>query len=234
MNDKNRRYLEAAQRCRQWIIVYLAFIPAGSMLQIKTVAFTNLVNELDELVGQLESAVGEGLSATDVKGSERLELISVMEKVRNAARAAETDHPGTRDRYRYTTTMPNQDLLAAGRSFAEGGSADEAMLVTYGAPAGWMIAMNEACDEFEASFAQQDAAIGGRIAKKATINEKMDEMISLKATIGHMIPNFFAGNTGAIAAWASAAHIEASPKKKKKPDDDPGESGGSSGNENAQ
>jgi hypothetical protein len=167
MNDKNRRYLESGQRCRQWIIDFVALIPVGSMFETKTGLLTAVVNTLETLLGEVEEFVGEGLSATDVKGSERLDLLEIMSRVRDAARAAEFDHPGTRDRYRYTTNMSHQALLAAGRAFAAGGVADEDLLESYGAPDKWPLAVTQACDAFEASMGQQDSAVGSRVAKNA-------------------------------------------------------------------
>ena len=95
----------------------------------------------------------------------------------------------------------NRRYPEAGRSFAEGGTTDEALLVTYGALAGW----TAGCDSFEAAFGQQDSAVGSRIAKNAEINDKLSQIIALKTTISHMVPNFCSGNPGAIAAWNSAA-----------------------------
>ena len=74
-----------------------------------------------------------------------------------------------------------------------------------------------ACDACEASFGQQDRAVGSRIAKNAELGDKITQMIALKSTITHMVPNFAATNPGAIAAWNSAAHVEAPPKSKPKP-----------------
>ena len=71
-----------------------------------------------------------------------------------------------------------------------------------------------ACDAFEAAFGQQDSAVGSRIAINAETNDKIAQMIALKSAITHMVPNFAANNPGAIAAWHSAAHVEAPPKKK--------------------
>jgi hypothetical protein len=45
----------------------------------------------------------------------------------------------------------------------------------------------------------------------------MEEFITLKASVGHMVPNFCQGNPGAIAAWNTAAHVEKAPEKKKPP-----------------
>lgn len=74
-----------------------------------------------------------------------------------------------------------------------------------------------ASDAYEASFGQQDSAVGSRIAKNAETGDKVAQMIALKATVTHMVPNFAANNPGAIAAWNSAAHVEAPPKAKPKP-----------------
>ncbi|MBL8180882.1 MAG: hypothetical protein JNL64_04660 [Blastocatellia bacterium] len=217
MNDKNRRYLESGQRCRQWIVDNPLLIPPGSMFETETGEFTTMIDALENIAGAIESFVGEGLSATDVKGSERLDLIDIMKRVRDAARAAEATNPGTRDRYRYTTNMSHQALLAAGRSFVSGGAADEALLVSWGAPANWPDLVAAACDAFEASFGQQDSAVGSRIAKNAEFNDLMAQMIAKKSTISHMVPNFCHGHPGAIAAWNAAAHVESPPKKKAPP-----------------
>lgn len=74
-----------------------------------------------------------------------------------------------------------------------------------------------ACDAYEASFGQQDSAVGSRIAINAETNDKIAQMITLKSTITHMVPNFCTNNPGAIAAWTSAAHVESPPKKKVPP-----------------
>lgn len=213
MNDYIRRNLESGQRCRQWFIDFVALIPAGSIFQTKSAAMTAEVNDLETIAGQQEAAESEGLSATDVKGSERADLIAEMDPVRTAARAAEFDHPGTRDRYLFTRSMSNQNLLAAGRSFAAGGTTDAALLEGYGAPAGWPAAITAACDAFEATFAVQDSAKGQSVAKNAELYAGVEAMNTLKAAIRHLVQNYAAGNPGALAAWATAAHVEKPPKK---------------------
>ena len=217
MNDYIRRNLESGQRCRQWFIDFVALIPAGSVFETKSTAMTAQVGEIEAISGQQEAAKSEGLSATDVKGSERQDLLDAMEPVRNAARAADPDHPGTRDRYRYTANMSDLAVLAAGRSFAEGGVTDEALLESYGAPIKWPQAVTTACDAFEASFGPQDSAKGQSVAMNAELYAKTNEMNALKSTISHLVKNYCATNPGAIAAWTSAAHVEAAPKKKEKP-----------------
>jgi len=217
MNDYIRRNLESGQRCRQWFIDYAALIPAGSIFETKSTAMTARVGEIEDIAGQQESAFSEGLSATDVKGSERQDLLDAMEPVRDAARAAEADHPGTRDRYRYTANMSDQSLLAAGRSFALGGATDEALLESYGAPDKWDNAITVACDAFEGTFGPQDSAKGQSVALNADLNAKTAEMNALKSQLRHIVKLYTKTNPGAYAAWQTAAHVEKAPSKPKPP-----------------
>ena len=80
-----------------------------------------------------------------------------------------------------------------------------------------MYDVTTACDAYEASFGQQDSAVGSRIAINAETNDKIAQMIALKSTTGHMVPNFCTNNPGAIVAWTSGARVEAAPKKKRPP-----------------
>ena len=217
MNDYIRRNLESGQRCRQWFIDFVALIPAGSVFETKSTAMTAQVGEIEDISGQQEAAKSEGLSATDVKGSERQDLLDAMDPVRNAARAADPDHPGTRDRYRYTANMSDLALLAAGRSFAEGGVTDEDLLESYGAPDKWPQAVTTACDAFEASFGPQDSAKGQSVAKNAELYALVAEMNAFKGALRHHVINNTINNPGARAAWTSAAHVEKAPTIKKPP-----------------
>lgn len=217
MNDYIRRNLESGQRCRQWFIDYSSLIAAGSIFETKSNNMTGRVNLLETTAGEQEAAESEGLAATDVKGSERDDLIAALDPVRTAARAAEFDVPGTRDRYRYNKAMSHQNLLASGRSFAAGGVTDEAMLVGYDAPAGWPAAITAACDAFEATFGLQDSAKGESVAKNAELNALVEEMNAFKGALRHHVINNTADKPGARAAWDTAAHVESPPKKKDPP-----------------
>lgn len=217
MNDYIRRNLESGQRCRQWFIDFVSLITAGSILATKSAAMTAKVDLLETTAGQQEAASSAGMSATDVKGSEREDLEAALTPVRTAARAAEFDHPGTRERYRFNVSMTDQELLAAGRSFALGGATDHDLLESYLAPHGWHDIITTACDEFEATFGLQDSAKGQSVAKNAEAYALVREINALKGAIRHLVLNVTINNPGARAAWISAAHVEKPPEKKTPP-----------------
>jgi hypothetical protein len=211
MNDYTRNNLESGQRCRQWFIDYSVLIPDGSIFKDKSNAMKGKVDLLEDTAGQQAAAESEGLSATDVKGSERDDLIAAMDPVRTAARGAEFDVPGTRDRYRYNVSMTDQDLLAAGRSFAAGGATDEDFLQGYGAADKWPDAVTAACNAFEATFGLQDSAKGQSVAKNAELYAIVKDMNALKGALRHLVKNATTTNPGAYAAWKTAAHVKKSP-----------------------
>lgn len=217
MNDYIRLNLESGQRCRQWFIDHKALIAAGTIFETKSDAMTAKVDLLETTAGQQEAASSSGMGATDVKGSEYDDLVAAMEPVRSAARSAEYDHPGTRERYRFNRAMTFQDLLAAGRSFALGGATDEALLVAYSAPAGWPAAITAACDALEAAFGLQDSAKGSSVAKNAEMFALIREINALKGAIRHLVFNNTIDNPGARAAWNTAAHVEKPASRKRPP-----------------
>ena len=217
MNDYIRVNLESGQRCRQWFLDFKALITGGSIFAAKTAGMTAKVDLLETTAGEQQAAFGEGLSATDVKGSERVDLEDALDPVRTAARACEFDIPGTRDRYRFNRSMTNQELLAAGRSFAIGGATDEALLVSYDAPGGWVALITAAADAFEAAFGLQDSAKGQSVAKNAELAAIVVEMNEFKGALRHHVINNTINNPGARAAWTTVAHVEKAPTKKKDP-----------------
>lgn len=215
MNDRDTKSLEAGLRCVQWFTDYSSLITPASIFETKSNAFTALVAEIQSIAGDHEASASEGIGATAVKGSERQDLINAMDPVRTAARAAEFFHPGMRDRYRYTVVMKDEDLLARGRAFVINGADDEALLITYEAPAAWVAAVGAACDAFQATFGPQSSAKGAAVATNAQISTKIDEMMVLKAFLTHLIKNVTATDPGAAAAWHTASHVELPPTHKK-------------------
>jgi hypothetical protein len=65
-----------------------------------------------------------------------------------------------------------------------------------------------------ASPGEYQTAVGSRIGKNAERTEKINQLTSLKATVGHLVKNYCDGNPAALASWTAATHVESPPKKK--------------------
>jgi len=208
MNDYLNNCLESGQKCQKYIVDYSAGIPAGSLFETRCAELTTCVDEFEDLAGQAMAAGAEAMEQTDVKSSEREDLIAVMNRNLNAASAAEPDFPGTQDRYYFRRNLSNENLLAAGRSHAQGGTTDGPLLISYGAPAAWVADTTAAADAFEASFATQDSAQISRVALNAQLKAKNDRLGQLKRTVGFFVKLYFENDIGAQTAWKSAAHVK--------------------------
>jgi hypothetical protein len=198
---------------------YVSLITPGSIAETRFATLTTIVDDFEDLAAKLEEAAGQKLGATTEKGTEVGELLDLMEPVRDAARAADFDHPGIRSRYRYNVSMAQEDLLAAGRAFAANGLADgkaeETLLATYEAPPNWAAPINAACDNLEAAMGEQGSTAGAHVAANADLAAKATELRAAKAQLRHLVKLITQSNPGAYAAWLSAAHVQEPPKKKK-------------------
>ncbi len=211
MSDYLNNCLDSGKACRQWIVDHTAGIPAGSNFETACNALTTCVGEFETLAGEAMAAGSEAFGATQVKTSEREDLIEVMEKNYNAASAAEPQHTGTQDRYYFRRNLSNEDLLAAAHSHVQGGNQDEDLLIDFGAPHTWVADTQAAADAFAATFGEKDSATSERIGKNAELRAKNNQLGQLKRTIGFFIKNYFAGDIAAQTSWKSAAHVKRPP-----------------------
>lgn len=74
-------------------------------------------------------------------------------------------------------------------------------------------ALGDAANSFEATFSAPVTAVDNRVAATAEIGESIRRgMIALRICDAVM-KNLYAANTGKLAAWLSASHVERDPKK---------------------
>ncbi len=77
-----------------------------------------------------------------------------------------------------------------------------------------MHALSKPVHPHPASPGECKTTVGSRIGKSAEMGDKIKQLTSLKATVGHLVKNYCDGNPAALASWTSAAHVESPPKKK--------------------
>lgn len=89
----------------------------------------------------------------------------------------------------------------------------ESQFLSYGLPGDFIDRLGDAATAFEATFSAPVTAVDNRVAATAKIGESIRrEMIALRICDAVM-KNHYAGNTGKLAAWLSASHVEHDPKK---------------------
>ncbi len=212
MNDKDRFRYESCKRSAQFGKDFS--VPAGSMIETLFAALAAKVDETETAAGKQSAGFGESAQQFGLKSIDREDLMDLLTAPANAARAAEPTNPGTQARFRFDRNLNDADLLAKANSFIACDAAEETLLITFMAPKSWKSDLATGAAAFDAAFSAAASADDFKVAGTAEVKQKVNEAMQIKRSIGYMIPNVFATNPAALAAWASASHVEAVPKKK--------------------
>ncbi|HMT08941.1 MAG TPA: hypothetical protein PKA82_13130 [Pyrinomonadaceae bacterium] len=216
MKDSNRRDFEACKRDVKWSVDFSTFVPVGSMLATKFAALSAMVDSIEAKASAQAFAVGETGEEFEQKDDARRTLRTKVANVSDAAVAAEPDHPGIQEVFRFRRNMSDADLLATARAFVlrEGEFGD--IISEFCGNATWAPELTIAANGFEAATDDASGALGSRAAAVAEINQDVAAAMQIKRTLDKMVP-LFVSDTGALAAWAVATHVERAPKKPKPP-----------------
>lgn len=216
MKDSNRRDYEACKRDVQWSVDYVALIPVGTVFETKFAAMSAKVDSIEAKAGDQMLAIGETGEEFDQKGDSRSELRQKVSDISDAAVAAEPDNPGIQEVFRFRRNMNDADLLATARAFVLREPEFGAVIKDYSNNGSWSAQLTAAADAFEAAIDQASSALGSRAAAVAEINQEVAGAMQIKRTLDKMVPLFIT-DTGALAAWNTATHVERAPKSKPKP-----------------
>jgi len=211
MSDRDRVDYESLKRCTQIPPAWASYIPLGTLFASGFTDLNVAVADLEAAAGVLDAAKGEASAQVDIKTINRGEVTDQLDSVVNAARAAEPAHHGYQARFRYDRDLSGIELLAVIDSFLTADAVEQGVLSDLGASATWHADLTSARTLWNDTINQSAAAKGSRVAAKADFDEKMRIAKQIKKTQGHQVPNYFGSSAAAIAAWATAAHVEKLP-----------------------
>jgi hypothetical protein len=178
-------------------------------------------NLVHDLVGDTQLAaaaqlgsIGELSEKVVTKGSAREDLREQMSAIAHTARSMAYAFPGIANEFRFPPKLSDADFLAKGRSFYTASADNEADFIAYGLDVSFRDDLNDACNAFEASFSAAAGAKTDKVAATADISESIRKGMISARTLDGPVRNKYAGNPAKLAAWHSASHVEAAPKKK--------------------
>jgi hypothetical protein len=209
MNDIQRVRSESIGRCVQWFLDRIADILVASILHTKFTALQAAHANILDLAAQLAAGQGStNLSYSD-KGGDRETLRGMMAAISRMATAMAADFPGVDILFEFRRNLNDQDLLAKARAFATQAVAHEANFIAYGLDSTFIADLTAAADAFEASIDTTNSAVEGRVSLGAQLDDAISLASQLKRSVSTMVETQFTADIGAIAAWASASHVEA-------------------------
>ena len=211
MNDRIRRHHERNGRVKQFHSDNSADFPAPTLGHTHFTSVGTAYDEATALHAAYTAAYGTSASDTQVKSVAREELRAAMSRVARTARSMQYAYPGITDQFRVPRGASDADLLAAGRAFVT--AAPNFDFASYGMPASFVTDLTTLCDNFQDAIDIAGTAMDDRVAALAEISDKVMSAARSVRILDGVVRNKYHGVPGQTAAWESASHVEAPPKK---------------------
>ena len=215
MNDRDRRRYEMLQRVHQFGLDNATDFPVASIGALQFAVVTARLGDADTKGAAQQAGFGQSKSSFESKATIRGNLLEDMSDISRTARSMEPAFDGISDMFQMPRNRTDQNVLAVARAFFTNSADHETDFVAYGLPSSFRDDLNTTADSFEASFGATGTATDAHVAATAEIAEAIRLGVSAVRILDGVVRNKYASNTGKLAAWTSASHVEKDPKKAK-------------------
>ena len=213
MTDLEIEYLNAYRRVRDFGAENGDDFPAGSVGAAQFAVFAAEIPAV-EASGEMQTS-NIGRVATVSKETAAAEVLEDMREINRTARAVGVDNPAVAALFRMPHDNGYQKLLAAAMAFHTNSAApNEAILLSYGLPAGFRAALQSNIDDLQAAIVGQNEARAAQTGATGEVGASLERMNQALRRLRGIVPNVYRNNPAKLAAWASASHV-ARPKKTK-------------------
>jgi hypothetical protein len=214
MNDRDRRRYEMLVRVNQFGIDNAADFPAGSVGAVKFAVVQTQLDSAEVTAAAQSSGFAQAGQQFEIKATAREDLRDEMSDIARTARSMEYSIDGISELFRMPRNKNDQVLLAAARAFHSDSASYETEFVAYGLPADFRTTLDAAADGFENTLGTTATATDSHVAATADIAENIRLGVQAVRILDAVVRNKYATNTGKLAAWLSASHVEKDPKPK--------------------
>ncbi|MEP7074448.1 MAG: hypothetical protein ABI878_01450 [Acidobacteriota bacterium] len=217
MNDRDRRRYEMLQRVNQFGLDNTTDFAPASVGALQFAVITARLAEADTKGAAQQAGFSQSKSTFDSKATIRGDLLEDMGDISRTARSMEAAFDGIADLFRMPSNRTDQNVLASARAFFTNSEEHETDFIAYGMSASFRDDLNTTADNFETSFGPTGTATDAHVAATAEIAEAIRLGTAAVQILDGVVRNKYASNTGKLAAWVSASHVEKAPKKPKPP-----------------
>lgn len=155
------------------------------------------------------------------KAAGRDELYRRLDAISRTARVMTYTIPGLENKFRMPRGLGDSALLVLARSFASDAEPLKGEFIKRGMSANFIEELIELADDFDATIRQKVKHRGKQVAATAAIDEVVERGVRTVRELDVLVRNLLGDDGSALAAWASASHVERTTRKTK------GKSGGS-------
>ncbi len=215
MNNLQQRKLNKYQAEHAFMIDNVLDFPKASVGEKTDKALALIIAQIQALSGdQLSNVVRQNIAN---KADALQDLIELLQKMNRAANAMADEFDNIEDLFRMPRRRSEEIWLATARTFHTDSAPFDTQFQEYDLPATFradlMALITSVVDlGIAADIAgEQKAGATGGLAESFRLGGKSSRKLNA------IVLNKYSGNAQKLAAWATASHLEAAPKKKEVP-----------------
>lgn len=217
---ETRRY-EMFLRVRDFFAAHAADFPAGSIGAVIFAPLVGIIDQIAQIAGEQISTRGSYSQAIEIKSDARDVLTVMLRNIADLATALAYEINGLEEKFRMPLNRRDQNLIAAGRAFANEAVAFEDEFVGYGMPATFIADLTAATDAFEQSLSPANVAGQEKTGKTAAIAPLITDGMNLVRRLTPVVEMKYRNNAANLAAWTFARHVERTLPKQPAPPQPP-------------
>lgn len=213
MTKNDRVRLDMFIRVAQFINDNISDFPTGSVVAAQLGVLNDCIGTLQTLSGDQSAGMSDARFQHNNKATARENLREMLSDISETARSMVYQFPGIDIKFRMPRGNNDADLLARARAFQTDAAPLAADFAAYELDPNFITELAALIEDFEQSLAAPGAAIDSHVAATADIGEETRKGMVAVRTMEGAVKNKYRGNTGKLAAWLSASHIERTPAR---------------------
>jgi hypothetical protein len=190
-------------------------------LFLPTSMFAQLFAQLNQVIAEVTAhataqAAGKNASAqgTSRRAAAREALLEDLETISQTARAMAFRRPEISEKFRLPRGKINdQILLSTARSFGANASPVKDDFISFELPSNFLEDLQADINNFEQAVAEQNQAKETSVAANAALDPVIERGLDIVRQLDAIVRNKFRDDPAILAAWASASHVERSPRR---------------------
>ena len=211
-DDEVRRY-DGGVRIKEFADSNASFFPAGSVQETQVTVITDELTAIDILGGKQAGGFAESRQQYEVKDTARENMRDDMSDWSRTAKSMEYEFNGIMDKFRMPRGSRDADLINTARAFVTEAAPYQADFIRYGMPATFIADLQAKIAAFEATLGPTADAVTEHVEATAEIAAAIRRIMVARRILDGVMRNVLAANTGKLAAWVSASHIEKAPQR---------------------
>jgi hypothetical protein len=213
MNDNQARRFQMLVRANNYGRQHLTEYANGSRGRDLFVTLGGIVTELTDHTSAESSGIGSAREGTATRAAAREALRDDLEVINRTARAIAETTPGMDDKFRMPRGNNDQALLNAARAFAADLDPLSALFIGHELPADFLSDLNLDINNMQAAIDNQANAVEDHVAAGVAIDDSIEQGMQAVRVLDAIVRNRYANDPAKIAEWATASHVERSPRR---------------------